>query len=164
MTWSELFQCAKVNPLVCVRSGLRQVHHDRHQLLQVEFSHNWLHLASFWMTSSIAIAAEDPVDEDNPRNYYLGKIDYVFTITFACEVCLKVNQRATPPPWRTERLEIWYFADPWPRVYPAPRVLHAWLLERDGHHRGLLLHGLLLPHHRVSGNIEMFVDIIHWRL
>ena len=48
------------------------------------------------MTSSIAIAAEDPVDEDNPRNYYLSKADYVFTITFACEVCLKVNHRATP--------------------------------------------------------------------
>ena len=43
------------------------------------------------MMFSIAIAAEDPVDEDNPRNYYLSKADYVFTITFACEVCLKVN-------------------------------------------------------------------------
>ena len=41
--------------------------------------------------SSLAIAAEDPVDEDNPRNYWLSKADYVFTITFACEVCLKVN-------------------------------------------------------------------------
>ena len=41
--------------------------------------------------SSLAIAAEDPVDEDNPRNYYLSKADYVFTITFACEVCLKVG-------------------------------------------------------------------------
>ena len=40
--------------------------------------------------------------------------------------------------------------DPGPRVYPAPRVLHAGLLERDGHHRGQLLHGLLLPHHCVS--------------
>ena len=42
--------------------------------------------------SSLAIAAEDPVDEDNPRNYYLSKADYVFTITFACEVCLKVEK------------------------------------------------------------------------
>ena len=41
--------------------------------------------------SSLAIAAEDPVDEDNPRNYWLSKADYVFTITFACEVCLKVQ-------------------------------------------------------------------------
>ena len=40
--------------------------------------------------SSLAIAAEDPVDEDNPRNYWLSKADYAFTITFACEVCLKV--------------------------------------------------------------------------
>ena len=141
---------------------------DKFIMIVISFSryfslNNWLNLASFLMTSSIAIAAEDPVDEDNPRNYYLGKIDYVFTITFACEVCLKVNQRATPPPWRTE-LEIWYFADPWPRVYPAPRVLYARLLERDGHHCGLLLHGLLLSHHRVSGTIDMFVDIIIWRL
>ena len=41
--------------------------------------------------SSLAIAAEDPVDEDNPRNFWLSKADYVFTITFACEVCLKVK-------------------------------------------------------------------------
>ena len=41
--------------------------------------------------SSVAIAAEDPVDEDNPRNYYLGKADYIFTLTFAFEVCLKVG-------------------------------------------------------------------------
>ena len=40
--------------------------------------------------ASFCIAAEDPVDEANPRNYYLSKADYVFTITFACEVCLKV--------------------------------------------------------------------------
>ena len=48
--------------------------------------------------SSLAIAAEDPVDEDNPRNYWLSKADYVFTITFACEVCLKVNDIIPPPP------------------------------------------------------------------
>ena len=41
--------------------------------------------------SSIAIAAEDPVDEENPRNFYLGKADYIFTLTFAFEVCLKVG-------------------------------------------------------------------------
>ena len=41
--------------------------------------------------SSVAIAAEDPVDEDNPRNFYLGKADYIFTLTFAFEVCLKVR-------------------------------------------------------------------------
>ena len=86
----RVFQCQKVNPLVCLRPSLRQVHHDRHQLLQVLCSQQltWLHPV---MIFSIAIAAEDPVDEDNPRNYYLSKADYVFTITFACEVCLKVS-------------------------------------------------------------------------
>merc|ERR1719483_1795196 len=43
--------------------------------------------------SSVAIAAEDPVDEDNPRNFYLGKADYIFTLTFAFEVCLKILDR-----------------------------------------------------------------------
>ena len=75
---------------------------DKFIMIVISFSRyfalNNSDLASIYMMFSIAIAAEDPVDEDNPRNYYLSKADYVFTITFACEVCLKVNQRATPPP------------------------------------------------------------------
>jgi hypothetical protein len=29
--------------------------------------------------SSVSLASEDPVDEDSPRNYYLGIADYFFT-------------------------------------------------------------------------------------
>lgn len=42
------------------------------------------------LVSSISLASEDPVDEDSPRNVYLGMADYVFTAIFSFEVCLKV--------------------------------------------------------------------------
>jgi hypothetical protein len=41
--------------------------------------------------SSIALASEDPVDEDSPRNLLLGYADYGFTAIFTLECCLKVN-------------------------------------------------------------------------
>jgi hypothetical protein len=41
--------------------------------------------------SSISLAAEDPVDEDNPRNRVLQYMDYCFTGVFACEMLLKVG-------------------------------------------------------------------------
>ena len=31
-----------------------------------------------------------------PRNFYLGKADYIFTLTFAAEVCLKVTTTNSP--------------------------------------------------------------------
>lgn len=40
--------------------------------------------------SSIALAAEDPVDECSPKNQFLEKIDYVFTSVFAMEMFLKI--------------------------------------------------------------------------
>jgi hypothetical protein len=40
--------------------------------------------------SSISLASEDPVDEDSPRNVYLGLADYFFTAIFTFEVCLKI--------------------------------------------------------------------------
>uniref|UniRef100_A0A915BGY2 Voltage-dependent calcium channel type A subunit alpha-1 n=2 Tax=Parascaris univalens TaxID=6257 RepID=A0A915BGY2_PARUN len=40
--------------------------------------------------SSIALSAEDPVDEDNPRNNVLQYMDYCFTGVFAFEMCLKL--------------------------------------------------------------------------
>ena len=42
------------------------------------------------LVSSISLASEDPVDEDSPRNVYLGLADYFFTAIFTFEVCLKV--------------------------------------------------------------------------
>uniref|UniRef100_A0A914C6B3 Voltage-dependent calcium channel type A subunit alpha-1 n=1 Tax=Acrobeloides nanus TaxID=290746 RepID=A0A914C6B3_9BILA len=41
--------------------------------------------------SSISLAAEDPVDEDNPRNHILSYLDIGFTGVFACEMLLKVK-------------------------------------------------------------------------
>ena len=43
------------------------------------------------IASSIALAAEDPVDPNSARNIFLGKMDYGFTCIFAIEVCLKVR-------------------------------------------------------------------------
>ena len=43
------------------------------------------------LVSSISLASEDPVDEDSPRNYYLGIADYFFTAIFTFEVGMKVR-------------------------------------------------------------------------
>ncbi|VDN51801.1 unnamed protein product [Dracunculus medinensis] len=40
--------------------------------------------------SSIALSAEDPVDDENPRNSVLQYMDYCFTGVFAFEMCLKL--------------------------------------------------------------------------
>ncbi|NP_001335573.1 Voltage-dependent calcium channel type A subunit alpha-1 [Caenorhabditis elegans] len=40
--------------------------------------------------SSVSLAAEDPVDEENPRNKVLQYMDYCFTGVFACEMLLKL--------------------------------------------------------------------------
>ena len=42
--------------------------------------------------SSIALASEDPVDEDSPRNEILGLADYGFTAIFTLECSLKVRE------------------------------------------------------------------------
>ena len=41
--------------------------------------------------SSIALASEDPVNEESPRNVFLGKADYAFTAIFTMECTLKVR-------------------------------------------------------------------------
>lgn len=45
--------------------------------------------------SSIALSAEDPVDDDAPRNTVLQYMDYCFTGVFALEMCLKVGFLST---------------------------------------------------------------------
>ena len=40
--------------------------------------------------SSIALATEDPIDENSRRNQILNYLDYGFTIVFAIEMTLKV--------------------------------------------------------------------------
>lgn len=47
--------------------------------------------------SSIALATEDPVDENSQRNQYLNYLDYAFTAVFTVEMLLKVSIiRVTP--------------------------------------------------------------------
>ena len=41
--------------------------------------------------SSIALAAEDPVHENSPRNRILNGFDFVFTGVFTVEMVLKVS-------------------------------------------------------------------------
>lgn len=43
--------------------------------------------------SSIALACEDPVDENSTRNTILNKFDYAFTGVFTVEMILKVSFR-----------------------------------------------------------------------
>ena len=40
--------------------------------------------------SSIALATEDPVDENSKHNQMLNKLDYGFTVIFTIEMVLKV--------------------------------------------------------------------------
>lgn len=40
--------------------------------------------------SSMALAAEDPVNEHSPTNQILEKLDHVFTAVFAVEMFLKI--------------------------------------------------------------------------
>lgn len=46
--------------------------------------------------SSISLAAEDPVDEENTRNKVLQYMDYCFTGVFAVEMLLKVSFQVSP--------------------------------------------------------------------
>ena len=45
------------------------------------------------LLSSAALAAEDPVQENSPRNKMLAKFDYAFTAIFFIECFLKVSER-----------------------------------------------------------------------
>lgn len=45
------------------------------------------------IASSIALAAEDPVNSDSEWNQMLGHFDYGFTCVFGIEVLLKVNDQ-----------------------------------------------------------------------
>ena len=43
--------------------------------------------------SSIALASEDPIDEDAPVNLLLEKLDYGFTAVFTFEMIVKVRKK-----------------------------------------------------------------------
>lgn len=40
--------------------------------------------------SSVALAAEDPINDNSEWNHYLDVVDNVFTVIFAIEMILKV--------------------------------------------------------------------------
>jgi len=44
--------------------------------------------------SSVALAAEDPINDDSDWNNYLDVVDNVFTVIFAIEMILKVGRAA----------------------------------------------------------------------
>ena len=52
--------------------------------------------------SSIALAAEDPVEEKSPRNRILTYFDYIFTTIFAVEMVLKVGEGRSLNPAETD--------------------------------------------------------------
>ena len=77
--------------------------------------------------SSIALAAEDPVEENSERNHVLTYFDYVFTGIFALEMILKVGRKLLSLPaverQLLHRLRLFSGDRPWrdraPRVVPA---------------------------------------------
>lgn len=46
--------------------------------------------------SSIALAAEDPVDENASQNFFLNKLDHAFTVVFTMEMVGHGHTRAFP--------------------------------------------------------------------
>ena len=59
--------------------------------------------------SSIALASEDPVNENSDRNILLGKADYAFTAIFTFECCLKVSYWKNLFYWKyfIENIALW---------------------------------------------------------
>jgi voltage-dependent calcium channel N type alpha-1B len=51
--------------------------------------------------SSIALATEDPVDENSERNIYLNYLDYAFTAVFTVEMVLKASVLPQITKWLT---------------------------------------------------------------
>ena len=99
--------------------------------------------------SSIALAAEDPVEEKSPRNKILTYFDYIFTTIFAVEMILKVSPAINPA-----EIYLSPLSDHRPGSCPPPRQLLQGLLEHPGRHRGVLCPGGLHVH--VSHNSLLF--------
>jgi voltage-dependent calcium channel N type alpha-1B len=77
--------------------------------------------------SSIALAAEDPVEEKSDRNVILTYFDYIFTAIFAVEMLLKVMHFH----WILCKI---FFAGVRPWCSSPPRQLLQRLLEHTGRH------------------------------
>jgi len=59
-----------------------------HYLLNLRYFETFIMIVI--LCSSIALATEDPVDENSKQNHYLNYLDYFFTTVFAIEMLLKV--------------------------------------------------------------------------
>lgn len=64
------------------------------------------------MLSSIALAAEDPVTENAPRNKLLGSFDYWFTSIFFVECFIKVTRKKCKYGRSSRRRSICLYAKP----------------------------------------------------
>ena len=109
--------------------------------------------------SSIALAAEDPVEEKSPRNKILTYFDYIFTTIFAVEMILKVggDQLGNINP---AEIYLSVLSDYRPGCCPPSRELLQGLLEHPGRHRGVLRPGGLHVHvslHLVSQSVLTLV-------
>jgi len=60
-----------------------------HYLLNLRYFETFIMIVI--LCSSIALATEDPVDENSAQNHYLNYLDYFFTAVFAIEMILKVG-------------------------------------------------------------------------
>ncbi|QQP56288.1 Uncharacterized protein FKW44_000902, partial [Caligus rogercresseyi] len=81
LPYSSLFILSSTNPF---RVGL-------HWFVTKPFFDGFIMIVI--LLSSASLAAEDPVEEDHPRNLLLQYFDYVFTAIFAIECLLKVRKK-----------------------------------------------------------------------
>jgi len=92
--------------------------------------------------SSISLAAENPVNENDARNNVLNFVDIVFTIVFTMELTLKV--RPLNSSCFNKQLLFACPAGCRSGLDPASGCLLSWSLERYGRHRRHLCHCRLL--------------------
>ncbi|VDD80853.1 unnamed protein product [Mesocestoides corti] len=90
---------ANAQELTAVEEAEKKIAEQVRQFLNIRrFCHFVVNLRYFDLfimiviaSSSISLAAEDPVDETNPRNIILEYFDHAFTCVFTLEMILKVN-------------------------------------------------------------------------
>ncbi|GAB6022011.1 hypothetical protein CHUAL_006163 [Chamberlinius hualienensis] len=78
LPYSSLFILSSTNPVRCAA----------HYVVNLRYFDFFIMIVI--CLSSIALAAEDPVDENNPRNKILNYFDFAFTGVFTIEMVLKV--------------------------------------------------------------------------
>lgn len=82
--------------------------------------------------SSMALAAEDPINDNSEWNNYLDVVDNVFTVIFAIEMILKVNNLHNQTVQFTEYLFHFFISDNRFRSDITSRIISQRILERNG--------------------------------